>query len=301
MPELPEVQALAEILDARLTGQRVASCSLTAFPALKTHDPPLEAVVGSRVVGCTRRGKFLILDFETGAELSEGDAGELHLVVHLARAGWLKMTDKVPSTPARPGRGPGVLRLVTVTDDGEFGWSVELTEAGTRKSLALYVVADLQDVPGIAALGPDALALSDEGWAELLATGGSTRLKGLLREQHVVAGIGNAYSDEILHAARLSPYATAAGLSAEERRRLVTAVRQVLGEALSNNRGREPSGLKDGKRSGLAVHGRAGHACPVCGTTVAEVVLADSSFQYCPTCQTGGRKLADRRMSRLLK
>ena len=299
MPELPEVQALAEILDARLAGQRVASCSLTAFPALKTHDPPLEALVGARVVGCARRGEFLILDFETGAD--QVDVDELHLVVHLARAGWLKMTDKVPTTPARRGRGPGVLRLVTVTDDGELGWSVELTEAGTRKSLALYVVADVHDVPGIAALGPDALALSDQGWAELLATGGSTRLKGLLREQQVVSGIGNAYSDEILHAARLSPYATGAGLSAEERRRLVNAVREVLGEALSNNRGREPSQLKDGKRSGLAVHGRAGQACPVCGTTVAEVVLADSSFQYCPTCQTGGRKLADRRMSRLLK
>ena len=308
MPELPEVQALAEILQDRLTGQRVASCTLIAFSALKTHDPALDGLVGARIQGCRRFGKFLVLDFEqtpagdsvAGAGAGAGD-GDIHLAVHLAKAGWLKMSDKVPSTPARPGRGPGVLRLVTVTDDGEPGWSVELTEAGTRKSLALYVIRDPAAVPGIETLGPDALALTDEEWAGVLAAGGATRLKGLLRDQRVVSGIGNAYSDEILHAARLSPYATGASLSETQRGSLVAAVREVLAAASERSRGRPPEQLKDDKRSGMSVHGRSGRPCPVCGTTVAEVVLADSSFQYCPTCQTGGKKLADRRMSRLLK
>ena len=130
---------------------------------------------------------------------------------------------------------------------------------------------------------------------------GSIRLKSLLRDQRTLAGIGNAYSDEILHAARLSPYRKADTLSAAETSRLAVSVKEVLANALERARQLRPDQLKDGKRSGLVVHGRAGEPCPVCDTSIAEVVLSDSSFQYCPTCQNRGRLLADRRMSRLLK
>jgi formamidopyrimidine-DNA glycosylase len=177
-----------------------------------------------------------------------------------------------------------------------------LTEAGTRKRLAVHLVRDPRDVPAVAGLGPDPL---DRGFdltvLRGLLAGRRARLKGLLRDQSVLAGVGNAYSDEVLHVARLSPYAIAADLSEEQTERLGTALRQVLSEAVLTAWGRPADELKDAKRAGMRVHGRTGLACPVCGDTVREVSFADSSLQYCPTCQTGGKPLADRRMSRLLK
>jgi formamidopyrimidine-DNA glycosylase len=174
-----------------------------------------------------------------------------------------------------------------------------LTEAGTRKGLAVYAVRDPQEVPGIASLGPDPLT---EGFTiEPLLAGRRMQIKRLLRDQGTVAGIGNAYSDEILHAAKLSPFAMASDLSGEEVERLDHAIHGVLTDAIMAARGKAASDLKDDKRTRMRVHGRAGQACPVCGDIVAEVVFADSSLQYCPTCQTGGKRLKDRSTSKFLK
>jgi formamidopyrimidine-DNA glycosylase len=176
----------------------------------------------------------------------------------------------------------------------------DLTEAGTQKRLAVWVVTDPMTVPQIAALGPDALSLGPAELAEVLA-GQSGRIKTVITDQKIIAGIGNAYSDEILHVAKLSPFATAGKLTAGQLGALHDAMVTVLTDAVTRSVGQGAATLKGEKRSGLRVHARTGLPCPVCGDTVAEVSFADKSFQYCPTCQTGGKKLADRRMSRLLK
>src|SRR5690606_35368486 len=178
----------------------------------------------------------------------------------------------------------------------------DLTEAGTRKRLAVHVVAEPTDVEMIASLGVD--PLGPEFTVERLGALTAARnrqIKGLLRDQRQIAGIGNAYSDEILHAARMSPYTLSRTLDAEAVARLHAVIREVLDAALAAAAGRPAAELKDAKRRGMRVHNRAGEACPVCGDTVREVSFADSALQYCPTCQTGGRPLADRRMSRLLR
>ena len=286
MPELPEVQALVDFLGGRTTGRVVTDVELGSIAVLKTYDPPPDALVGRPVDGAARHGKFVDLDVDG-----------THLVFHLARAGWLRWYDEVPATRVRPGKTPIALRVRL--DDGS---GFDLTEAGTKKGLAAYVVADPSTVPGIASLGPDPLAddFSLEDFAALLA-GRRTQVKGLLRDQSVLAGVGNAYSDEVLHAARLSPFALAASLTAEEVERLYEALRTTLTAAVLAAEGKPAAELKDAKRAGMNVHGRTGEACPVCGDTVREVSFADSSLQYCPTCQTGGKELADRRMSRLLR
>ena len=222
---------------------------------------------------------------------------EIRLVFHLAKAGWLRWHDALPSTALKPGRSPIALRVGF--DDGS---GFDLTEAGTRKSLAVYAVREPHDVPGIARLGPDPLSddFTLDALAELLA-GRRTQIKGLLRDQSTIAGIGNAYSDEILHVARMSPYAPAASLSEDDVARLHDAIRETLREAVSAASGRPPADLKDAKRRGMRVHGRRGEACPECGDSVRSVFFADRSLEYCPTCQTGGKVLADRRLSRLLK
>ncbi|MBW1595997.1 Fpg/Nei family DNA glycosylase [Streptomyces sp. JJ38] len=288
MPELPEVAALRDFLADRLTGRTVADVRPVAVSVLKTFDPPVTALEGAEFTGVDRHGKFLDLA-----------AGELRLVVHLARAGWLRWQDSLPQTPPRPGRGPLAVR-VRLSGPGRAGF--DLTEAGTHKRLAVYVVRDPAEVPGIARLGPDPLA---EGFAladfRALLRGKRHRIKGVLRDQSVIAGIGNAYSDEILHAARMSPYRLAAELTEEETAKLYAALEDTLREAVDRARGLTAAELKAGKRLGLRVHGRTGEPCPVCGATIREVSFANSSLQYCPRCQTGGRVLADRRMSRLLK
>lgn len=287
MPEMPEVEALVRFLDDRLPGQVVKQVELTAFSALKTYDPPLTALHGLELDGVTRHGKFLDIS-----------AQGLHLVVHLARAGWLRWKDALPDKPARPGKGPMALRF-RLADDSGF----DLTEAGTQRNLAIHLTTDLQTVPGVAALGPDPLA--DEFTVatldRLLTDAGRAQLKGVLTDQKVIAGIGNAYSDEILHAAKLSPFKPANGLDDRERTALFEAIRAQLGAAIARAEGLAATELKSEKKSGLQVHGRTGETCPVCGDVIAEVSFADSSLQYCPTCQTGGKKLADRRLSRLLK
>jgi formamidopyrimidine-DNA glycosylase len=284
MPELPEVEALAAFLRERAVGHAVARTDVTAFSAVKTFDPPLSALAGATVTDVSRHGKFLDLDVDG-----------LHLVVHLARAGWLQWRDSPPPAPPRPGKGPLALRL-HLDDGGGF----DLTEAGTQKRLAVYLVRDVADVPGIARLGPDALAVDTADLAAILA-GQRAQIKGALTDQTVIAGIGNAYSDEILHAAHLSPFKIAAKLTPAEVERLSVAIKDVLTDAVARSVGQKAATLKGEKRSGLKVHARAGLPCPVCGDTIREVSFADKSFQYCPTCQTEGRELADRRFSKLLK
>ncbi|MFK5584771.1 MULTISPECIES: Fpg/Nei family DNA glycosylase [unclassified Serinicoccus] len=286
MPELPEVQALADFLQERVSGRVVTDVELGSIAVLKTFDPPPDALVGAPVDRVSRHGKFLDLDVDG-----------THLVFHLARAGWLRWYDQVPATRVRPGKSPIALR-VRLDDDAGF----DLTEAGTRKGLAAYVVTDPTQVAGIASLGPDPLADGfDEAALTALLEGRRTQVKGVLRDQSILAGVGNAYSDEILHAARISPYTLAAALTAEQVHTLYEALRTTLEAAVMAAAGKPAAQLKDAKRAGMNVHGRAGEACPVCGDTVREVSFADSSMQYCPTCQTGGKLLADRRMSRLLR
>jgi formamidopyrimidine-DNA glycosylase len=289
---MPEVEALAGFLRERAVGRAVDSARVTAISALKTFDPPLHAIEGRAIADAARHGKFIDLDFGTAS----GD-DPLHLVFHLARAGWLRWYDELPATVLRPGKSPIALRVRL--DDGS---GFDLTEAGTKKSLAVYVVRRPADVPGIARLGPDPMAeaFTPDDFAAVLA-GRRTQVKGLLRDQSVLAGIGNAYSDEILHAAKMSPYKLAASLTPDEVAALYSAMRETLGEALAEAAGRPAAELKDAKRRRLRVHGRTGEPCPVCGDTVRQVEFHDSTFQYCPTCQTGGRPLADRVRSRLLK
>jgi formamidopyrimidine-DNA glycosylase len=286
MPELPEVEALRDFLTGHLVGHEITHVLPLAVSVLKTYDPPLTALQGRTVTAVHRHGKFLDLD-----------ADGPHLVTHLARAGWLHWRDRLPDTPPRPGKGPLALRVALDTGAG-----FDLTEAGTQKRLAVYVVRDPREVPGIARLGPDPLddGFDEERLAGLLA-GERRRLKGALRDQGLLAGVGNAYSDEILHAARMSPFKPTASLTPEEVHRLYEALRGTLTEAVERSRGVAAGRLKAEKKSGLRVHGRTGEPCPVCGDTVREVSFSDSSLQYCPTCQTGGKPLADRRMSRLLK
>ena len=284
MPELPEVEALADHLRRHAVGKVVNRVDISALSVLKTFDPPVTALHGNEVTGAARWGKYLGLQ-----------VGELYLITHLSRAGWLRWSDKLAPTPLKPGKGPIALRVHL--GDGQ---GFDLTEAGTQKRLAVWVVRDPMDIPQIAGLGPDALALGPEDLRQVLS-GHSGRIKTVITDQKVIAGIGNAYSDEILHVAKLSPFATANKLSDAQLADLHDAMSAVLTDAVSRSVGQQAATLKGEKRSGLRVHARTGLPCPVCGDTVAEVSFADKSFQYCPTCQTKGKKLADRRMSRLLK
>jgi formamidopyrimidine-DNA glycosylase len=292
VPELPEVEALAADLRERAVGRVIDQAFIAEFSVLKTYDPPLSALHGATLVGTARRGKFLDLAADPAAG---GPA--LHLVTHLARAGWLRWRDELPATPPRPGKGPLAFRL-RFSD----GTGFDLTEAGTRKRLAVYLVKDLDDIPGVASLGPEPLApaFTAEALGAILA-GRRTQIKGVLRDQKLIAGIGNAYSDEVLHAAKMSPFRLASSLSPEEIAGLHDVIVGTLREAIGRADGLAASDLKKEKKAGLRVHGRAGEPCPVCGDTVREVSFADSALQYCPTCQTGGKPLADRRLSRLLK
>jgi formamidopyrimidine-DNA glycosylase len=286
MPEMPEVQGLVDFLDGRATGLTITRATVANIAALKTYDPPINALEGAKITGASRHGKFIDLA-TTGP----------HLVFHLAKAGWLRWTDALTPTLIRPGKTPIALRIAF--DDGS---GFDLTEAGTKKSLAYYVVREPTDVPGVERLGPDPLdpSFDRETFAGLLA-GRRTQIKGVLRDQMIIAGVGNAYSDEILHAAKMSPYALASSLDEADVDRLYAAMTQTLTEAIAEASGKPPAELKDAKRRGMQVHGRRGETCPVCGDTVRSVFFADNSLEYCPTCQTGGKILADRRLSRLLK
>ncbi|MDT4970905.1 MAG: formamidopyrimidine-DNA glycosylase [Pseudonocardiales bacterium] len=284
------MEALASFLRERAVGRSIVRADVAAFSAVKTFDPPLSALNGGLVTGVARHGKFLDLDVDG-----------LHLITHLARGGWLQWRDSLPPAPPKPGRGPLAFRLHLAPEfpDGPVS-GFDLTEMGTQKRLAVYLVRDPLDVPGIARLGPDALTVTAAELGELLR-GHRSQLKGALTDQTLLSGIGNAYSDEILHTARLSPFKNTAKLTEAEVAALHAAIQSELSDAVERSVGQQAAKLKGEKRSGLQVHGRAGLPCPVCGDTVREVSFADRAFQYCPTCQTEGRELADRRLSKLLK
>jgi len=291
VPELPEVHALTTDLGSRLDDRIIEKLEVLSFAALKTFDPAPSALTRAKIGGVSRHGKFLDLTCLTGS------ADDLHVIVHLARAGWIRWRDSAPPPPSRLGKGPVAARLML--DDGS---GLDITEAGTKKSLAIYIVTDPALVPGIASLGPDPLdpEFTEAVFASILALSGRSQIKGVLRNQSNIAGIGNAYSDEILHTAKMSPFKPAA-MTADEVSRLYAALQSTLRGGISRADGLSAWELKKEKKSGMQVHGRTGQACPVCGDTVRQVVFADSTFQYCPTCQTGGKPLADRVLSRLLK
>ena len=286
MPELPEVSGLVSFLNEAIVGHAIVGVELASIAVLKTYDPPPQALEGLVVDAVHRHGKFIDIE-----------ASGIHLIFHLSRAGWLRWSQNLPTTLLRPGKSPIAIRVRF--DDGA---GFDLTEAGTQKRLAVYIVRDPIDVPGIAKLGIDPMAaeFTREKFGQIIATN-AMQIKGLLRDQSKIAGVGNAYSDEVLHVAKLSPYAKTTALSDEQIDALYAAIRQTLTDAIEAARGKPAKDLKDAKRAGMRVHGRAGEACGVCGDTIREVSFADRSMQYCPTCQTGGKILADRRMSKLLK
>ena len=285
MPELPEVEALAAFLRENAVGHVITRVDLAGIQAIKTFDPPLTALGRPR-------------------DHRRGPARQVPRPRRVRRAprrppgaGRLAALAQRACRPPRPSRARARWRCGSTSTTGE---GFDLTEQGTRKGLAVYVVRSPSEVPGIARLGPDALEVDQESFARLMA-GRSGQLKGALTDQTLISGIGNAYSDEILHAARLSPFKMADKLTGDELIRLFDAMRATLTDALDRQVGQKAATLKGEKRSGLTVHARTGLPCPVCGDTVREVSFADTSLQYCPTCQTGGKPLADRRMSKLLR
>jgi formamidopyrimidine-DNA glycosylase len=308
MPELPEVAALADFLRTRASGRTVAGVEVGSIAALKTFDPPTDALTGGAVTDVARHGKWLDVVVSPAPAAPVPDGAPLHLVFHLSRGGWVRWSDALSTKPVRPslgGSGRGaVLALRVRLDDGS---GFDLTEAGTRKRLAVHVVRDPAEIEMIASLGVEPLApeFTTDVLADLL-TAKNQQVKGLLRDQRAIAGIGNAYSDEILHAGRFSPYKLTRSFTPEETARLHAAIGEVLAEAITAASGKPAKELKDAKRAGMRVHGRTGLPCPgwdgtPCGDVVHEVSFADRSMQYCPTCQTGGKPLADRRMSKLLR
>lgn len=288
MPEMPETEALASFLTQNAMGRRVDRVRAFTVQVLKTVEPDVTELEGRTIGPTARYGKFLAIATER-----DGDA-PIHLVVHFALAGWLRWYDEVPSTPVKPG---GYINLRLRLDDGS---GFDLTEAGTKHALAIHVVRDPADVPGIASLGPDALSLDLAGFARLLE-GRKQAIKNLLRDQKVIGGVGNAYSDEILHLARMSPFKPAKNIAPHDLVDLYDAMGSILRAAIEEASGCPPAELKDAKRSSMRVHGRDSQACPECGDTIRSVKYQDRSFQYCPTCQTDGQPLADRVLSRLLK
>ena len=292
MPELPELEALVRFLDSRTKGRRIERLELGSFAALKTVQPALTELQGRQIRGWQRRGKYLCLD-----------ADKPWMVVHLGRAGWVRWYQRLPETRIRSGRSPIALRLGLAVCEGEKDSpGLDLTEAGREKRLSIWVVNYPLQVPAVANLGPDPLdpPLTSERLGELLAKAPGT-IKSALGNQSLLAGVGNAYSDEVLHAARLSPFKPARALSPSELEALRITLGEILTAAVELAAALDADQLKDAKRSTMRVHGRAGEVCPTCGDTVREVAYASRSLQYCPTCQTGGKPLADRRLSRLLR
>ena len=286
MPELPEVEALTRFLGQEAGGHTIVRMEPAALSALKTFDPPPKALVGTRITGIERRGKYVCLH-----------AGEHWMVIHFSLGGWIQWRESLTEARAKLGKGPLALRVGL---SGGSGFDV--TEQGTEKRLAIWIVDDPKAVEGVSRLGPDPLDPAfDVATLASILSGRSGNIKTVLTDQSAIAGVGNAYSDEALHAARLSPFRPAAKLSPDEVATLHGALTGILADAVERSLGLPAKGLKGEKKSGMAVHGRTGEACPVCGDTVREVAFSSRSLQYCPTCQTGGKPLADRRLSRLLK
>ena len=281
MPELPDVELYVEHLTRRLSGRTLERVRVASPFLLRTVSPPLSDAEGRTIRGFRRLGKRVVFELEEGP----------FLVVHLMVAGRFHWKDA--------SRAP-VPKKVGLAAFDVPGATLLLTEASPKKRAALHVVATETELAALSRGGLEPLAAGLPEFAAVLRSESHT-VKRALTDPRLFSGIGNAYSDEILHAARLSPFKPADGLDDDATADLYGHVRGVLGDAVATAREVPFAQLKDAKRSGMRVHGRTGQPCPVCGTTVAEVSFADSSLQYCPTCQTGGKPLADRRMSKLLK
>ena len=277
MPELPEIQGLVERLEAAVGGAPFAGAVALQFSALKTVTPGPESLVGRTLERVSRRGKFAVLEF-----------GGPRLLFHLSQGGRVDIEDP-PKTTKPKG---SVVRLRF-----EGRPSVLIKEYGTERKAGWWIVAEGDDGP-LVKLGPDPYS---DGYAELVLRGDDRRrVHTILRDQRTVAGIGRGYSDDILHRAQISPFATLAGLSDDERKRLLTATREILDEALVSERQRT-GGLQTKIGDHFAIHGRYGYPCPRCGGDLRRVSYESHEVAYCPACQTGGKILADRRMSRLVK
>jgi formamidopyrimidine-DNA glycosylase len=283
MPELPELEALRETLAQRLVGRAPRAAVARQFALVKTYDPPLDALLGQALVGARRHGKHLLLDFD----------GELTLAVHLGIGGRI-----VPR--AETAKPPRATSLEITLDDGSALCVVEL---GTKKRSSVHLLRASEVQAHLAPLGVDALSpdLSPAMLEELLALE-RCQVKGFLTDQHRVAGIGNAYSDEILWEAGVAPLKLTSALKMADVERLHAAIRPVLLRALELARNENYLLVARGdKRGHFQVHRQTGQPCPRCGEPVASVYFAESQLEYCPACQTGGKKYADRRLSRLLR
>jgi formamidopyrimidine-DNA glycosylase len=283
MPESPEVDALARFLDEEAAGREVQSVDVLEFRAVKTRAAPPSSLVGSSITGAARHGKHISLTLDRG----------LLLVVSLGRHGWMRWStngsagDAIVNEAAASDQAPS-LAAFELTGDA----TMEVTDAGTWVSLGLFVVDDPRDVPAIAKLGPDPADASFTREVFEAALGGRRKqIKAILQEQESIAGIGNAYSDEILHLAKISPVAPAASLTDDERARLYEATVSTVRDAIAARRGIPINQLKAAKVAAMRVHGRGGETCPVCGDSVRDVTFSGASAQYCPTCQTEGAPL----------
>jgi formamidopyrimidine-DNA glycosylase len=289
MPESPEVDALVEELGAKLTGRVITGVDVIEFRVTKTRARPLSSLTGDRVTGAKRHGKLVELAL-----------GASHLVVSLGRHGWARWqvaddadaddADGADRRVGEDGEDGAAPTLVAVEFDN--GRTLELTDAGDWVSLGCWVVDDPAEVPAVAKLGPDP-ADSDFSRADFdrAVVGRRKQVKAVLQEQESLAGIGNAYSDEILHAAKISPVVHAAALAESGLDRLFDATMGVLSSAIAARRGVPIDQLKAAKVEAMRVHGRAGETCPVCGDTIRDFSFASTTAQYCPTCQTSGALL----------
>jgi formamidopyrimidine-DNA glycosylase len=279
MPEMPQMQALSERLDVWLDGARLTGYEPLGFTGLKTFAPPPEAVVGEAVRHVGRRGKYVIVEFDN----------DIRLLIHLSQAGRLDL-----ESPPKKTKPKGSVVRLRFDDDK----SILVREHGTERKAGWWLLEPGDDGP-MTTLGPE--ATSDE-FAEFIRTStDGRRIHTLLRDQHTVAGVGRGYSDDILHHAHLSPYATLKSLSPEQRETLLAAIRAVLDDGLARERKRE-DGLSANKLGEhFVVHGKAGVPCPECGNDLQRVSYESHEVVYCPNCQTGGKVLADRRLSRLVK
>ena len=283
MPELPDITAYLAALDRRIVGRLLERIRIANVFVLRTAVPPIGSLEGRRVTALRRLGKRIVVGVE----------GDRWLVIHLMIAGRLHWAD--------PG-GKVVTRNALATFVFENGL-LTLTEAGTKRRASLHVVADSAGLKVHDPGGIDVFACSIDAFAEALTRGNHT-LKRALTDPRLFSGIGNAYSDEILHRARLSPVTLTRKLSAEEIARLLESIRVVLQEWIARLRAETGAGFPEkvtAFRPEMAVHGKFGQACPVCGTAVQRIVHAENEVNYCPRCQTGGKLLADRSLSRLLK
>ena len=279
MPEFPEVRALAERLDAALSGATLDRVDPLQFSSLKTFAPRPDELRGKLVEHITSRGKFTVVGFEGG----------LRLLFHLSQGGRVDLEQ--PPKVTKPRGAVARLRF----EPGRP--SVLIKEFGTQRKAGWWVLAPGDEGP-LGKLGPE--ALSDEAAAFLRSADDTRRVHTILRDQRTLAGVGRGYSDDILHRARLSPYAALGRLSAEERERLVTAARDVLAEALEVER-RRTGGLPTKLGDHFTVHGKHGEPCPRCGSDLRRVSYESHEVTYCPACQTGGRRLNDRRLDRLVR